>query len=224
MYVKDSMADIKTTDISNVLLSRHSDIGENIISTSKKMLEKGTFFYTIGGILLSSIYPVVLGIVTYFIMDEKDLSALASITIAATLLSILYIALNTAFALAEVYLVKYIIFFTINGALFKEILNVLLIYLIIMIISVVYKNIYDNYIVRIYNEIFINRMQNFLYSKVKNIDYADFDNSEFYDSYSRALRDGVSRGITVYNNFVNLVSGFLILSLWAHLLLLVTSG
>lgn len=87
MHVKDSMADIKTTDISNVLLSRHSDIGENIISTSKKMLEKGTFFYTIGGILLSSIYPVVLGIVTYFIMDEKDLSALASITIAATLLS-----------------------------------------------------------------------------------------------------------------------------------------
>lgn len=74
------------------------------------------------------------------------------------LLSILYIALNTTFALAEVYLVKYIISFIINGALFKEILNVLLIYLIIMIISVVYKNIYDNYIVRIYNEIFINRM------------------------------------------------------------------
>lgn len=87
MYVKDSMADIKTTDVSNVLLSRHSDIGENIISTSKKMLKKGTFFYTTGGILLSSIYPMVLGIVTYFIMDEKDLSALASITIAATLLS-----------------------------------------------------------------------------------------------------------------------------------------
>lgn len=124
------------------------------------------------------------------------------------LLSILYIALNTTFALAEVYLVKYIISFIINGALFKEILNVLLIYLIIMTISVVYKNIYDNYIVRIYNEIFINRMQNFLYSKVKNIDYADFDNPEFYDSYSRALRDGISRGITVYNNFVNLVSGF----------------
>ncbi len=50
-------------------------------------------------------------------------------------------------------------------------------------------------------------MQNYMLSRVKHVDYADFDNPEFYDSYSRALRDGTWRGISVYENFVSLVSG-----------------
>lgn len=87
MYVKDSMADIKTTEIAVTLLSGHKKIGEEIIDTSKKFLKKKTIYQTIGNILIASIYPVVLGIVAYFILNQKDLGALASITIAATTLS-----------------------------------------------------------------------------------------------------------------------------------------
>lgn len=124
------------------------------------------------------------------------------------LLSILYIAFNVVLALSEVYLIKVIISNVSKGAEFLEIFKIILVYLIIMAVSILYRSIYDNYISRVYGEVFTNRMQNFLYSKVKNIDYADFDNPQFYDSYSRALRDGVSRGIIVYNNFINLIASF----------------
>lgn len=125
------------------------------------------------------------------------------------LLSILYVVANLVSSLSEVYLIKYIVTLVTNSALFSEVLNFLIIYGVIIIVVTIYKNFYENYIARLYNEVFVNKMQNFLYSKVKNIDYADFDNPEFYDSYSRALRDGTSRGITVYSNFVSLISGLI---------------
>lgn len=87
MYVKDSMADIKTTSIIDVLQEEHKKIGENIISTTKRFLKKGVFFYASSGIILNSIYPIVLGIVSYSVLGERDLSNLASITVAAVTLS-----------------------------------------------------------------------------------------------------------------------------------------
>ncbi len=45
-----------------------------------------------------------------------------------------------------------------------------------------------------------------MFRKARKVDYADFDNPDFYDMYSRALRDGTSRGIHVYEDFTNFIA------------------
>ena len=87
MYVKDSMADIKATPISDILLKHHEEQCDVVIEESKKYLGKKTVFQTIGNILISSIYPVVLGIVAYFVLETRELGSLASLTVAASTLS-----------------------------------------------------------------------------------------------------------------------------------------
>lgn len=87
MYVKDSMADIKATSISDILLKHHKEQGEVLLDKTKKYVGKKSVFQTIGNVLISSIYPVVLGIVAYFVLDTKELGSLASLTIAASTLS-----------------------------------------------------------------------------------------------------------------------------------------
>lgn len=121
--------------------------------------------------------------------------------------SLLYIAINVVLALSKVRLIQIVVELVSKGVEFSEVLNVLIVYLIILVVGTIYTSIYSGFIQRIYSVMFVNKMQNYLYSKVKNVDYADFDNPQFYDSYSRALRDGTWRGITVYENFISLISG-----------------
>lgn len=121
--------------------------------------------------------------------------------------SIFNIIIGAILALSRVYIIKDVVTLVTNSAMFSEVLKELLIYIAILIVGMVYQTIYGAYITRVYSVIFVNKMQNYLYSRVKRVDYADFDNPEFYDSYSRALRDGTRRGITVYENFVNLFGG-----------------
>lgn len=121
--------------------------------------------------------------------------------------SLLYIAINVVLALSKVRLIQIVVELVSKGVEFSEVLNALIVYLIILVVGTIYTSVYSGFIQRIYSVMFVNKMQNYLYSKVKNVDYADFDNPQFYDSYSRALRDGTWRGITVYENFISLISG-----------------
>ena len=87
MYVKDSMADIKTTDISDVLLENHKNQSDELLSVSKKYLKKQAFFQLLGNIAMATAYPVIIGIVAYFVLETHDLGSLASLTLAASTLS-----------------------------------------------------------------------------------------------------------------------------------------
>lgn len=87
MYVKESMADIKTTDISEVLLENHRKQSDELLSVAKVYLKKQTFFQIMGNVAMAAAYPVIIGIVAYFVLETKDLGSLASLTLAASSLS-----------------------------------------------------------------------------------------------------------------------------------------
>ena len=87
MYVKESMADIKTTDISEVLLENHRKQSDELLSVGKVYLKKQTFFQIMGNVAMAAAYPVIIGIVAYFVLETKDLGSLASLTLAASSLS-----------------------------------------------------------------------------------------------------------------------------------------
>lgn len=86
-FVKDSIPDIKTTKINNVMLDEHEEINRERIKVYDKYTVKKTLIDTIGSILLSSIYPIILLIVCYVAIENKDLASLASLTVAATSIS-----------------------------------------------------------------------------------------------------------------------------------------
>lgn len=87
MYVKDSMADIKTTPISDVLLDYHKEQGDVVLGLTKTHVRKRTFIQSVGAIIMNTIYPVILGIVAYFVLKTKNLGDLASLTLAASTIS-----------------------------------------------------------------------------------------------------------------------------------------
>ncbi len=87
MYVKESMADIKTTDISDVLLENHKNQSDELLAVAKGYLKKQTLFQILGTLAMTSAYPVIIGIVAYFVLETKDLGSLASLTLAASSLS-----------------------------------------------------------------------------------------------------------------------------------------
>ena len=86
-FVKDSIPDIKTTNINNVMLDEHTELNKERIKVYDKYTTKKTVLDTIGSILLASIYPIILLIVCYVAIENKDLSSLASLTVAATSIS-----------------------------------------------------------------------------------------------------------------------------------------
>ena len=87
MYVKESMADIKTTDISDVLLENHKNQSDELLAVAKGYLKKQSLFQILGTLAMTSAYPVIIGIVAYFVLETKDLGSLASLTLAASSLS-----------------------------------------------------------------------------------------------------------------------------------------
>lgn len=88
-FVKDYIADIKTTDISDCLLEKHENVGDELVKTHKDISIKKSWLFFASSILVNSIYPVILGIVAYATLDNLEISSLASLTVAASSLSTL---------------------------------------------------------------------------------------------------------------------------------------
>ncbi|HHU56344.1 MAG TPA: ABC transporter ATP-binding protein [Acholeplasmataceae bacterium] len=88
-FIKDAMADLKTTNISELLLNNNEKANDGIIAIIDKVTSKKAFLLYIGEILISSIYPITLGILAYFTIDNLVLSDFSALTIAATTLSTL---------------------------------------------------------------------------------------------------------------------------------------
>lgn len=118
----------------------------------------------------------------------------------------LYILSAVVNSVSKVFLIQKAVSLAANEAAAEEILNPLLLYLAVIIITVLIRVFYQNHLSGRYRTIYVQRIQQLMYKKTKSIDYPDFDNPEFYDQYARALRDGSARGIRVYEDMVNFLS------------------
>lgn len=117
-----------------------------------------------------------------------------------------YVAASVVLSVIKIKLIKDAIFLVSNGEDIKLLYNSIIVYLIIVVVTSFFKVFYSQYINPRYRTIYIKKMQQFMFSKVKYIDMESFDNPEFYDNYSRALRDGIFRGIRVFEDLVRFVT------------------
>ncbi|MGD9604659.1 MAG: ABC transporter ATP-binding protein [Bacilli bacterium] len=122
------------------------------------------------------------------------------------IISLFYIIANALSAIFKIFLIREVIDLVVNEQNFQLVMNELIIYMAIIFGTSLVKVAYDSYYFNHYRTIYVGKMQNLMYSMTKSIDYEDFDNPEFYDKYSRALRDGSTRGIRVYEDLVRFAS------------------
>ncbi len=98
--LKDSMAELKTTDIGDLLLEKNNEAHNNIIRVFDKYIFPKTVLSFICNLLLTILYPLIICVVAYFTMDDLTEEAIAwfsSMTVAATTLSNLISQLARAF-------------------------------------------------------------------------------------------------------------------------------
>jgi len=122
------------------------------------------------------------------------------------LFSIFYIIASVVLAVSKINIIAEAIELVTTGADIEILFRALFRFIIIIIITTFFRIFYNNYIRARYRVVYIKKMQQYLFSRVKNIDMENFDNPDFYDNYSRALRDGSYRGISVFEQTVNFVS------------------
>lgn len=120
--------------------------------------------------------------------------------------AILYIIASTILAISKINIIAEAIDLVTSGADIKVLFAALKNFLLIIIITSLFRIFYIDYIRTRYRMIYIKNMQQFLFAKVKFIDMESFDNPEFYDNYSRALREGTFRGIQVFEELVRFVT------------------
>lgn len=98
--LKDSMAELKTTEIGDLLLENNINAHKNIIKVFDKYIFPKTVLSFICNLLLTILYPLIVCVVAYFTIDNLTDEAVAwfsSMTVAATTLSNLISQLARAF-------------------------------------------------------------------------------------------------------------------------------
>lgn len=88
-FVKDSIPDLKTTGINDVLLENHDELTKNLLSIYKKHGKKRAIAEGLAAFLMSTIYPVILLISIYTMLQTKDITMFAALTLAAGKISTL---------------------------------------------------------------------------------------------------------------------------------------
>lgn len=86
-FIKDAMADLKTTKIEEILLENNAKANDGIIDVIDKVTIKKSLYNYIGDILITSIYPVTLGVLALVTISDIKFSDFAALTIAASSLS-----------------------------------------------------------------------------------------------------------------------------------------
>ena len=94
-FVKDAIPDLKTTDINDVMLEEHKKAIDGQIEEYMRYSKKLVIFDYIGSVLMFSIYPVILGIVSYGVLEIRDAASIAALTVAATTISNLVNSFNS---------------------------------------------------------------------------------------------------------------------------------
>lgn len=98
--LKESMSELKTTEIGDLLLEKNEIAHNNIIKVFDKYIFPKTILSFICNLLLTLLYPLIICVVAYFTIDnltEEAVAWFASMTVAATTLSTLITQLARAF-------------------------------------------------------------------------------------------------------------------------------
>lgn len=98
--LKESMSELKTTEIGDLLLEKNEIAHNNIIKVFDKYIFFKTILSFICNLLLTLLYPLIICVVAYFTIDnltEEAVAWFASMTVAATTLSTLITQLARAF-------------------------------------------------------------------------------------------------------------------------------
>lgn len=95
--LKDSMADIKTTNIDKMLIDNNEKSFDGVVKVINKYNSKSTAWALVGEIILMCLYPIIIALIAYFTTDIKNhLADFAAMTVAATTLSNLINTLTAA--------------------------------------------------------------------------------------------------------------------------------
>lgn len=98
--LKESMAELKTTDVEKLLIEQNSKAHDQIIKVHQKYILPKTIISFISNILLMLLYPAIICLLAYFTIDNLDNATIAtfsSLTIAASTISSLISQLTVAF-------------------------------------------------------------------------------------------------------------------------------
>ena len=85
--LKESIPDIKTTNIGDILLENNNASYNHLIKVHKKYMSLHTVISLIGEILICLMYPALVLILCYTTINNLDIAAFSSLTVAATTLS-----------------------------------------------------------------------------------------------------------------------------------------
>ena len=85
--LKDSNADIKTTDIDKLLLENNDNSYSKIISYHDKIISKRSILAIVCEVMVSLLYPGIIAILCLVTIKDLQLSSFASLTVAATTLA-----------------------------------------------------------------------------------------------------------------------------------------
>ncbi len=125
-------------------------------------------------------------------------------------LSIIYIICAVATSVLKVYLISVAITHVLEGKEFIELITKVLYVLIIELISLFGHVLYEDYFEPRYRNVYVKKIQTYLFKKVREIDMLEYDNPVFYNKFSRALRDSQWRGFRVYRTFIDFIKSICI--------------
>lgn len=133
-------------------------------------------------------------------------------------LSIIYILFSVVNSLLKVFIVTYAIEMVISKAPINDIILIIGGFVLLEITSLFFQVLYEEFFETKYRNVYIKKMQIFLYHKVKYIDMEEYDNPVFYNKFFRALRDSQWRGFRVYRTMIDFIKSIcVVLALGTYL-------
>ncbi len=102
-FVKDSINDLKTTDIHDVLIENHQILTDKLIKVYKKYGKKRAVSEVVSTFLMSTIYPVILLISVHEMIGQGDVTLFAALTVAAGKVSTLVTGIADIVGQIEIY-------------------------------------------------------------------------------------------------------------------------
>lgn len=120
-------------------------------------------------------------------------------------LAVIYIICSVVASILKVYLISEAISYVLSGGSFIGLITKVLYILIAEVICLFGNVLYEDFFEPRYRNIYVKKIQTYLFKKVKEIDMLEYDNPVFYNKFSRALRDSQWRGFRVYRTIIDFI-------------------
>lgn len=99
-YLKDASEDIRTSNIRDIFLNINNNVGDKVVKNIDKYSKRSVISF-IANTLVKSIYPVAIGFLAYFSIDNVDIAIFASLLVAAESLRNNVLELSDALAFLD---------------------------------------------------------------------------------------------------------------------------